>query len=145
MLRCKASCVRIRIMTLQPLFETHLVIGLHALAAMAALLLGISQLALRKGGLRHKTVGYAWMALMLAVAISSFFIQDIRLLGPFSPIHLLSLLVLFNVPYAVWAARTGNIVAHRKAMTSLFWTALVGAGVFTLLPGRIMNQVIFGP
>jgi uncharacterized membrane protein len=36
------------------------------------------------------------------------------------------------------------IRAHRKTMLSLFWLALVGAGLFTLLPGRIMGQMVFG-
>jgi uncharacterized membrane protein len=30
-------------------------------------------------------------------------------------------------------------------MTALFAGALVIAGVFTLLPGRIMHDVVFGP
>jgi uncharacterized membrane protein len=33
---------------------------------------------------------------------------------------------------------------HRSAMISLYLFALIGAGVFTLLPGRIMHEVVFG-
>ncbi|SFO76568.1 hypothetical protein SAMN03159463_02866 [Mesorhizobium sp. NFR06] len=43
---------------------------------------------------------------MLVIAVSSFWIQQIRLIGPFSPIHVLSILVLVTVPLAVWYAHT---------------------------------------
>jgi uncharacterized membrane protein len=37
------------------------------------------------------------------------------------------------------------VAEHRRAMISLFLGALVIAGAFTLVPGRIMHQVVFGP
>jgi uncharacterized membrane protein len=33
---------------------------------------------------------------------------------------------------------------HRWAMTGLFLGGLVVTGLFTLLPGRLMSQVLFG-
>ncbi|NUS18468.1 MAG: hypothetical protein HOQ25_01545, partial [Mesorhizobium sp.] len=71
-------------------------------------------------------------------------IQQIRLVGPFSPIHLLSILVLITVPLAAWYAHTHKVAAHRGAMIKLYLFALIGAGIFTLLPGRIMHAVVFG-
>jgi uncharacterized membrane protein len=82
---------------------------------------------------------------MAVIAISSFWIHDIRLIGPFSPIHLLSIFTLAILPLAVWHARRHRVERHRKAMTSIFVGALVIAGLFTLLPGRIMHHVVFGP
>ena len=105
---------------------------------------GATQLALPKGTTRHRVVGYVWAALMLVIAISSFWIQEIRLVGPFSPIHLLSILVLVTVPLAVWYAHSHKVSAHRGAMIKLYVFALIGAGIFTLLPGRIMHAVVFG-
>jgi uncharacterized membrane protein len=131
-------------MTFQPFLDANPVIQIHAAAALLALALGTAQLLMPNGGPRHRAVGYVWLACMLGLALSSFFIHEIRLVGPFSPIHILSFFTLFNVPYAVLAARRGNIQAHRKAMLSLYWLALVGAGLFTLLPGRIMGQMLFG-
>ena len=49
------------------------------------------------------------------------------------------------LPLAVWRAHTHQVVAHRRAMIGLFSGALVIAGLFTLLPGRIMHAVVFGP
>ena len=45
---------------------------------------------------------------------------------------------------AVLHARRHNVSAHRKAMISIFFGALVVAGLFTFLPGRIMHAVVFG-
>ncbi|TIU53249.1 MAG: DUF2306 domain-containing protein [Mesorhizobium sp.] len=116
----------------------------HAFAALAALAIGGAQLALPQGTPSHRVMGYAWAALMLVIAVSSFWIQQIRLIGPFSPIHLLSILVLVTAPLAVWYAHTHRVAAHRGAMIKLYVFALIGAGIFTLLPGRIMHTVVFG-
>ena len=131
-------------MSLGPLLSAPPPIPWHAFAAFAALAVGGAQLALPKGTMRHRVLGYAWVALMLVIAISSFWIQQIRLIGPFSPIHLLSILVLITVPLAVWHAHNHRVAKHRKVMISLYVFALIGAGVFTLLPGRIMHAVVFG-
>ena len=131
-------------MSLGPLLSAPPPIPWHAFAAFAALAVGGAQLALPKGTVRHRVLGYAWVALMLVIAISSFWIQQIRLVGPFSPIHLLSILVLITVPLAVWHAHNHRVAKHRKVMISLYVFALIGAGVFTLLPGRIMHAVVFG-
>jgi uncharacterized membrane protein len=77
--------------------------------------------------------------------VSSFFIHTIRMWGPWSPIHLLSLFTLIMLPLGVWHARRHQVARHRRAMAGLFAGALVIAGVFTFLPGRIMHEVIFGP
>jgi uncharacterized membrane protein len=131
-------------MTLQPLFDASLVIQLHAFAAMLAFGLGIFQFWMPKRGLRHRYVGYTWATLMMFIALSSFFIHEIRLIGPFSPIHILSIVTLVGVPRAILAARRRNFVAHKRAMNIVFYSALVGAGLFTFLPGRIMGAVVFG-
>ena len=87
---------------------------------------------------------WIWVALMAVVAASSFWIHQIRLVGPFSPIHLLSIFTLVMLPLAVWRARTHRAADHRRIMILLFTGALVVAGLFTLVPGRIMHQVFFG-
>ncbi len=130
-------------MTLAPLLSASPVIQVHAYAALAALALGTVQLAAPKGTLPHRTVGWTWYTLMIVVSISAFFIHEIRLWGPFSPIHLLAILTLVMVPIGVARARR-DADKHRHAMVSLFFGALVIAGAFTLLPGRIMHAVVFG-
>src|SRR6476646_9114917 len=50
-------------------------IPLHAFAAMSAFALGLVQFAAPKGTLPHRTIGWVWVLLMLAVAISSFWVH----------------------------------------------------------------------
>ncbi|SFH76118.1 DUF2306 domain-containing protein [Bradyrhizobium sp. cf659] len=131
-------------MSLTPLLEAAPAIPLHAFAAMAALVLGIVQFAAPKGTLPHRTIGWIWVVLMAVVAASSFWIHQIRLVGPFSPIHFLSIFTLVVLPLAVWRAHTHRVADHRRMMIFIFAGALVVAGLFTLMPGRIMHHVIFG-
>ena len=131
-------------MTLEPLLSADLVVQLHVIAALEALAL-TPVLFLRKRRDRiHKIVGYAWVTNMAAIALTSFWITEIRLIGPFSPIHVLSVLTLVNLVLAIRAIRRRDIRAHRALMgTTAFW-ALGVAGAFTLLPGRRMHEVFFG-
>jgi uncharacterized membrane protein len=129
-------------MSLAPLLDAAPAIPMHAFAAMAAFALGVVQFAAPKGTLPHRTVGWIWIALMAIVAGSSFWINEIRLVGPWSPIHLLSIFTLVMLPLAVLKAHTHQVGAHRRIMTSLFLGALVIAGLFTLVPGRVMHKVV---
>jgi uncharacterized membrane protein len=129
---------------LAPLLNALPPIPLHAIAAMAAFVLGVVQLAAPKGTLPHRTLGWIWVLLMAAVALSSFWIHQIRLVGPWSPIHLLSIFTLVMLPLGVWRAHRHQVSAHRWTMIGIFTGALVIAGAFTLVPGRIMHAVIFG-
>ena len=131
-------------MSLAPLLNAPLAIQLHAFAAMSAFVLGLVQFAAPKGTLPHRTAGFIWLALMLTVALSSFWIHEIRLLGPWSPIHLISIYVLIMIPIAVYFARTHQIRRHARTVIGMFLGGLVIAGLFTLVPGRIMHAVAFG-
>jgi uncharacterized membrane protein len=132
-------------MSFAPLLAAPAVIQWHAFAALGAFGLGAVQLAAPKGTIPHRLFGWVWAMLMLVVVVSSFFIHTIRLWGPSNPIHLLSVFTLIMLPFAVLKARRHEVDKHRRAMTGLFVGALVIAGAFTLLPGRIMHAVVFGP
>jgi uncharacterized membrane protein len=131
-------------MSLAPLLNAAPVIQLHAFAAFVASLLGIVQLLAPKGTLPHRTIGWIWVLLLATIAISSFWIHGIRMFGPFSLIHLLSIFTLIMLPLAVLAAHRHNVERHRRAMMGIFFGALVVAGAFTFVPGRIMYAVAFG-
>src|SRR5262249_2370929 len=117
---------------------------LHAFAALAASGLGAVQLAAPKGTLPHRAIGWIWVALMVTVAATSFWTYDLRVWGPWSPIHLRSISRLATLPLAVVHARRHRVERHRNAIIAIFTGALVVAGLFTLLPGRIMHAVVFG-
>ena len=73
--------------SIAPLIEDGPVVVLHTIAAIVALLFGLSQLLLRQGIRRHHLIGYTWVTLMMAAALSGFWVHELRLLGPFRPIH----------------------------------------------------------
>lgn len=81
---------------------------------------------------------------MLAVAISSFWIHELRLWGPWSPIHFISIFTLVMLPFAVWHAHRHRVEHHKWSMIWIFTGGLVIAGLFTFVPGRIMHAVLFG-
>jgi uncharacterized membrane protein len=131
-------------MSLTPLLNATPAIQVHAFAAMAALVLGLVLLAGPKGTLPHRFMGFTWAALMLTVAISSFWIHTIKQWNGFSLIHLLSIFTLAMLPIGILAAHRHQVRRHRGTMIGLFAGALLIAGVFTFLPGRIMHDVVFG-
>ena len=131
-------------MSLAPLLNASPTIQIHAFAAMAALATGAVQLSAPKGTMPHRAIGALWVLLMVVVAVSSFFIHTIRLWGPWSPIHLLSIFTLGSLPFAVYYAHRHDVPHHRLAMSSIFVGGLVIAGLFTFVPGRIMHAVLFG-
>src|SRR3989442_3715041 len=84
----------LRAMTLAPLLDAPPPIALHAMAAMAAFALGIVQFAAPKGTIPHRTIGWIFVGLMLAVGLSSLPVHPIQLWGPVGTIHLLPMLPL---------------------------------------------------
>jgi uncharacterized membrane protein len=113
------------------------VIGLHFAAALLSLVVGAVLLAREKGTTSHKRLGRLWMALMLVVALSSFWILEIREGAGFSVIHLLSAWTLVSLALAVHFIRRGNVRAHKGFMIGTF-LGLAGAGIGALAPGRTL-------
>ena len=133
-------------MSLAPMLNAPLVVQLHAFAAFAAMLLGIIQLIAPKGTLPHRALGWVWVVLLLTISVSSFWIHghSWRLWRTWSPIHLLSIATPIMLLLGVLAARGHRVRAHKITMVSIFLGALVIAGAFTFVPGRIMHAVAFG-
>lgn len=131
-------------MSLAPLLDAPLAIQIHAFTVLPAALLGGAMLLARKGTTAHKTFGRLWIALMVVTALSSFFIHTINTYRGFSPIHLLSIVTLISCGVIIWSARTRRIAVHRTTVKSLYFGGIGLAGLFTLAPGRIMNEVVFG-
>jgi uncharacterized membrane protein len=111
----------------------------HLAASVLALVIGMVILLRKKGDLIHKSLGRSWVALMLFTAAISFSIQA---RGRFSLIHLLSVIVLVAVPLGVVHIRSGQVKRHMVTMVSAF-AGLAIAGAFTLLPYRMLGQLVF--
>lgn len=125
--------------SLSPAIQTHL------LLAGSALLLGPVVLWRRKGTAGHRRLGYLWVALMLGAALSTLFIRDFRLpnLAGYTPIHLLSLLTFAGIAGAMAAVLSGRIALHQQAMRKVYLGACVGAGLFALMPGRYLGDLLW--
>ena len=119
---------------------------IHLGTALPALLLGPIILFRRKGDKRHKLLGRIWVGLMLVTAIASAFIRapGAGVAGTgFSFIHIFTVWTLISVPMGLYFIRRGNQKAHRDTMTGLY-AGLCIAGAFTLIPGRLLGNMVFG-
>lgn len=123
-----------------PLFNAPFAVLFHVATVVPAALIGAWLLAGPKGTRLHRLLGRVWIGLMAATSLSTFFIHEIRLVGDFSPIHLISVYVLVGCVLAVRAARRGNIAAHRGHVGGMYLGGIVIAGAFTFVPGRIMHE-----
>lgn len=114
----------------------------HLAAGVPAVVLGLVQVLRPKGTRSHAAFGWTWVGAMAVAAVSSFWIFGIANGGRFSLIHVLAVIVLFNLVAAIWFIRRGNVSAHRKFMlgTAL---GLMGAGAGALARGRFLHQLLF--
>lgn len=126
-----------------PILSASPVVRIHLAAAVAALILGLALMVGRKGVALHRALGWTWVCLMAATAVTSLFIRHINH-GNFSFIHLLTGWTLLSLPFAVLAARRHDVIRHRRIMGGMFWGGLLIAGVFAFGPGRILWRAVFG-
>jgi uncharacterized membrane protein len=120
---------------------------LHLATVVPAFAIGAFQLFRRKGTPSHKLLGKIYMVLMLATGLITLAMPaevGPRLLGHFGFIHAFSLLALYSVPAAYFAARRGNIQAHRANMIGLYIGGILIAGAFAFSPGRMLHAWLFG-
>lgn len=132
-------------MNLEILFSAPLAVQLHVYAAMLAFIVGAIVLWRGKGTRQHKRWGKVWVVLMVLTALTSFFIHEIKLMGPFSPIHLISLGTMISLYLAVKQARQGDIENHKRSMKATFIGGMGIAGALAFTPGRLMYDVALAP
>ena len=125
-------------------------IAVHMSAATAALVLGPVALWARLGRRQRprlpRAMGYAWVTLMLATALTAVFIRDFKLpnIAGYTPLHLLVPVTLGSLVAAFWCLARRDIRGHSRWMRSLYVLACVGAGIFTLLPSRYLGGLLWG-
>lgn len=130
-------------MTFDPILAAPLIVQLHVISALSAVVLGPIALFRRSRDIWHRRTGKLWVAAMFSTAATSFGISAFPVLGPFSPIHVLSLLTILGLRQGIAAVRRHDIARHQKEMRSLYFWAMGVAGLFTFLPERRMNLVLF--
>lgn len=126
---------------------TYLQLAYAHLATIGpAFLIGTYMMFARKGSPHHRLLGKIYMVLMLTTAVITLFMGGTgssRFLNHFSFIHLFSLLTLYSVPSAYFAARSHNVKKHAGNMIGLYVGGLLIAGAFTFAPGRLLHTWFF--
>ena len=123
---------------------------LHVTAALIAVALGPfafwARLGFKQRPRVHRAFGYAWVSMMLLASTSAVFIKGTsaipRFMG-YSPIHLLILVVYLGLFSAFWFLTKGDIKKHKAIMINIYLWACIVTMIFTLLPGRLMNSLLF--
>ena len=115
-------------------------IWIHLFAAVAALALGATIFLARKGTLLHRVSGRVWAGLMLVTAVSTLWIKGD---GSYSWIHLLSIGTLIILAGVVYAAMNGRIQRHRQGVIGLYAGSLIVAGLFALMPQRLLGKMLW--
>jgi uncharacterized membrane protein len=118
------------------------VVWAHLATIAAALALSPVMLLRRRGDRLHRILGYVWVSSMVLTAALSFGIRGINGAG-LSWIHILSALTIVQAPRIVITARRKQHQKHRAAVRTLITGALVIAGVFTLVPSRLLGHWLF--
>lgn len=125
------------------------IVAVHATAATLAVLTGPVALWARKGRTQHprlhRAFGYAWVTLMVITAVSAIFIRDRGMpnIAGYTPIHLLVPVTLGSLFGAFYFLAKRNIALHRSIMQRLYIAACIVAGVFTLLPQRLIGHALW--
>ncbi len=119
---------------------------LHLATVLPAALIGGYLLAARKGTPRHRSLGKAYMILMLATAGITLLMPATvgpQFLGHFGWIHIFCVVVLISVPRAYIAIRRGDRKTHQWSMAMTYLGAILIAGGFTLAPDRYLHDLLF--
>ncbi|MBT5105153.1 MAG: DUF2306 domain-containing protein [Porticoccaceae bacterium] len=124
-------------------------IYIHAFFALIAVPVGLYILLTKKGTQKHKLTGRIWTLFLLIVSFTALFIQAINP-GEYSLIHLLIPWTIGSLIYSIWSIRKFQITklqkykkAHMYSMIGVYVGALLVAGVFTLMPGRLFYEILF--
>ena len=116
-------------------------IWIHVAAAVGALVLGASIFLARKGTMLNRASGRVWAGLMLVTAVSTAWIKGN---GSYSWIHVLSVGTVLILAAVVYAAMNGHIRRHRQGVIGLYAGSLIVAGVFALMPQRLLGGMLWG-
>ena len=132
------------------------IIYVHAFFALAAIPVGLYIFFKKKGTRQHRFIGRVWVSFLFIVSFTALFITSPMTDSVFNPrfyswIHLLIPFTAGNLIYSVLSIRKFKKTklekhknAHIRSMVGVYFGALLVAGAFTLTPGRMFHEIIFG-
>ena len=131
------------------------IIYTHASFALMAVPLGLFIFLNKKGTKQHRLVGRVWVFLLAIVSVTALFITSPMTdtaLNPrlYSWIHVLIPFTISQFIYSIWSIRqfkATRLAKHKNAqirsMIGVYVGALLVAGAFTLMPGRMLHEMLF--
>lgn len=129
-------------MNIEYFTEASLAIQIHMCVAAGAFVLGLIMFSRRKGTWAHKMTGRVFALLMVLTALSAIFIRQINN-GSFSWIHIFVPITFFALFETFFYIRKGDVKRHKRAVTGMFFGALLIPGFFSFMPGRTMWMLFF--
>lgn len=114
------------------------VVILHAIAATYVLVLGPLQILRRRRDLAHRIVGATWVAAMVVVCVSSFWIAP----DGFSWLHALAIWTLLCMVFAIASIRARNVPIHRGFMIGSYLGTLTAFAFAALIPSRLIPRLL---
>ena len=132
------------------------IIYVHAFFALVAVPVGLYIFFKKKGTNQHRFIGRVWVSFLLIVSVTALFITSPMTDTIFNPrfyswIHLLIPYTIGALIYSIYSIRQFKKTrlekhknAHMRSMIGLYFGALVVAGAFTLMPGRMFHEILFG-
>jgi len=133
--------------SLSPLFEAPLLVQAHVVLGLAALLLGGVRLAWPLREPLDRALGWGFLAALIATAATAALLArpaDTPNLHGVTLGHLFVFASGLGVAAALWAAQRRDRMGWRNILSALFAGVLVMAGLFEVMPGRLMNSVLAG-
>ncbi|MCH9816560.1 MAG: DUF2306 domain-containing protein [Actinomycetia bacterium] len=141
---------------------TDLVAAVHVIGAVAALVLGLAVLTVRKGDQRHRRMGYGYAVLLVALNLAALALHREDVFGPFHILAVLSLatvIVGIGLPIlrpgvvaaaavhgylmawsyvGVVAAAVGQLAVQAEQANLVLWAILITLLIGGLLITRLM-------
>lgn len=130
-----------------PLLAAPLLVQLHLAAGLGALLTGAMRLIWPRTDQADVLLGWSFLVLLVFATATAVFLPmppDSPNLGGVTLGHGFTVFAVLGVAAAVVAARRGNRLVWRKIVTATFAGVLLMAGLFEMLPGRLLNTVLAG-
>ena len=119
--------------------EWNALLASHVIVALYVLALGPVNILRRRRDRRHRILGYTWVAGMLYVCLSSFWIVPS---GHFTWLHGLSAFTMVTVSLGLAAAIRRNARAHLFNMIGSYLGILIAFVFAATLPDRLIPRLL---